>query len=154
MVWNRFPRYTDGNPRAGHWGPLAELERLQSEFARLFEGARPLLGRRESPPVRISTSDEGALLVALLPGFDPDAIDLSVTGDTVTLKAERPATADEEGTTWHRRERAGGSFVRSFTLPFELEAERVEATYRNGVLEATLPRSEAQKPKKIAVTAS
>ena len=149
MVWNHLPRLLDG-PRPALWNALRDLERIQSEFGRRLDSAR----RGDFPPVRVATGDEGAVLTALLPGIEPDAIDLSVSGDTLTLKGERPTPETAEGVTWRRRERHSGRFARTFTLPFEVEAGRVEARFEHGVLTVDLPRSEAQKPRKITVATS
>lgn len=149
MVWNHFPRLLDG-PRPTLWNALRDLERIQSEFGRRFEGAR----RGAFPPVRVATGPEGAVLTALLPGIEPDKLELSVSGDTLTLKGERPTPETAEDVTWHRRERRSGPFARTFTLPFEVEADRVEAKFEHGVLTVDLPRSEAQKPRKIQVATS
>jgi len=140
MVWRRFP-----------WDPLREMARIQGDLGRLF-GESTLPGaRREFPPVRVWTGDEGLRLVARMPGVDPASIDVVVEGDTLTVKGERPAPGKGEERTWHRRERGAGRFARRFALPFEIDAQRVEASYLNGLLNVTLPRSEAARPKKIAI---
>ena len=149
MVWNHLPRLLDG-PRPILWNALRDLERIQSEYGRRRDSAR----RGDFPPVRVATNDEGALLTALLPGIEPDAIDLSVSGDTLTLKGDRPAPETADGVTWRRRERKSGRFARTFTLPFDIEAEGVEAKFEHGVLTVELPRSEANKPRKITVATS
>jgi HSP20 family protein len=149
MVWNYFPRLLE-SPRHGLWSALRELERLQSDMSRRLDHVL----HAEFPPVRVSIGTEGAVLTALLPGIEPSAIDLSVSGDTITLKGERQSPEPGEGVRWHRRERGSGSFARSFTLPFEVESGRVEARFENGVLQVDLPRSEAQKARKIQVATS
>ncbi len=78
------------------------------------------------------------------PGFEPGDFDIQVSGDTLRVTAERKAADDKRG--FERR------FQRSFTLPVALDAEKVEAKYRNGVLELTLPKSEQAKWKKVPVT--
>lgn len=149
MAWNHFPRLLE-NPRHSLWSALRDFERLQTEVSRRFEHAR----RGEFPPARVALGPEGAVLTALVPGVEPGAIDLTVDGDTVTLKGERTTPETGEGVTWHRRERGSGPFARTFSLPFEVDSERVAASFENGVLRVELPRPESQKARKITVATS
>ena len=93
------------------------------------------------------------MVTAELPGVSPDEINIAITGDTLTLSGsrQRPET---ESNTYHRQERGYGPFSRSLQLPFRIDANQVEATFRKGVLSITLPRAEEDKPKKINVNAS
>ena len=86
-----------------------------------------------------------------MPGFDPDQINISVTGDTLTVSGNRTPEDVGEGARYHRRERGCGRFTRSFQLPFQVDGVAVEAAFENGVLRIELPRAEADKPKKITV---
>jgi HSP20 family protein len=85
-----------------------------------------------------------------VPGLKPDQMDLSVVGNELTIKVEMP-DAPEENVTYHRRERAVGSFARVLQLPAEVDADKVEAQMHDGVLEIVLPKVEAAKPRKIQV---
>lgn len=134
------------------WDPWRELYRLQDEVNRLFTGMRPGVAAG-APAVNVWTSDEGALLKAELPGIDPKAIDISVLGDSVTLTGRRELEGAGKEVTYHRREREHGEFTRTLQLPFRIEAEQVKAHFEDGVLELTLPRANADRPKKIAVKA-
>lgn len=151
MVWSQSPRLLSTFPWRGWADPFGELNRIQSEVARLLGPAQRAHLEREFPPVRVSTSDEGALLQALVPGVDPERIEVTVHGDTLSLKGERELPAAGEGTTWHRRERRLGRFARIVTLPFEVAADAVEARFENGVLEVRLPRVASQRPRKIEI---
>lgn len=146
MVWNAYTRAA--------WNPWLELSRVHSELNRLLEnGERSVPARAEFPPIEVWSGEEGLKLFAELSGFDPNAIEATVVGDTLTLKGTR----GEEGAgggTWHRQERASGRFVRSFQLPFAIEPDGVKASLRNGVLEVELPRAASEKPRRIAVEAS
>lgn len=93
------------------------------------------------------------MLTAELPGVDPADIDVTVKGNTVTIRGQRKTPELGEGEAFIRRERGSGSFVRSLTLPFEVEGNKVSADYRMGILQLTLPRAEADKPKRITVNA-
>jgi HSP20 family protein len=90
-------------------------------------------------------------VTAEIPGVEASDLDISVHNNTLTLRGSVSPEKAEEGRKYHRRERAGGSFARSWQLPFEVDREKVDAKLTNGVLELTLPRSVKDKPKKIQV---
>jgi len=114
---------------------------------------RPAAGAGEFPAVNVWTGDDNAVLTAEIPGVDPKAIELTVANGTITIRGSREAEAAKEGETYLRQERGAGRFVRSFALPFAIESGKVAAEYKNGILQVTLPRAEADKPKTIAITA-
>jgi len=133
------------------WTPWLELERLQREMNRVFDAAGE--GRTaEFPAVNIWTGDDKVLLTAEIPGIDPAKLEVTVKNDTVTIRGSREAEEPKKGQVCLRQERGAGSFVRSFALPMQVDAEHVQAHYQKGVLQLTLPRAEADRPKKIAVT--
>ena len=88
-----------------------------------------------------------------LPGVNDENVDISVKGETVSISGERKADELKEGESYHRQERAQGSFNRTLKLPFRVESESAEANYEKGVLRLTLERSEEDKPKKIKIKA-
>jgi len=135
------------------------VDQLRREMDRLFNGflgsggdvSLPMSGRGR-PAVNVWET-EGALNVELeLPGIQSDQVDLSVIGDELSIKVDRPDVG-EEGVTYHRRERGVGSFTRVLRLPVEIDAERVGAEMRHGVLTVTLPKAESARLRKIEVTA-
>ncbi|HEY8515136.1 MAG TPA: Hsp20/alpha crystallin family protein [Candidatus Binatia bacterium] len=137
--------------------PWREFDRLHTEMERLLE--RSFAAANDSyapgyPPVNVWTGDDEAVISAELPGVAPDKIDISVDDDTVTLAGERSTSEVPEGATFHRRERGYGRFSRTFRLPFRIDVGAVDARYTNGVLEVTLPRAAADKPRKIPVLAA
>jgi len=140
-------------PRVGYglgWNPWRELGRLQEEVNRIF----PRLGEAASfdfPAMNVWSGPEDVVVSAELPGVEPDKIDISVAGDTVTVRGSRELENLKNGESYHRREREAGQFTRSLRLPFEIEAGKVEAKFKNGVLEIKLPRAESEKPKKVTV---
>jgi len=134
------------------WDPWRDLRRLHAQMQRLLDGW-PLAPEREFPLVNVYTNNDGAVLTAELPGVEPADLDVSVQGDTVTIKGQRRAEELKQGENYHRQERGAGSFARSVQLPFEVEPDKVEARLEKGVLTLTLPRIEADKPRKIAVKA-
>ena len=135
------------------WNPVSEFDRLQREMNRLFDSFLGESTATEFPAVNIWTNSDGAVLTAEIPGIKAEDLDISVQGDTVTIRGKRTSEELKEGEAWLRRERGEGTFVRSFALPFEIHADKVEAKYQDGVLRLTLPRAEADKPKKISVNA-
>lgn len=130
--------------------PLTEVQRLQKEMNRLFSGATELYAH-DFPAVNVWRGEDGAIVTAELPGIDPAKLDISVVGDSLTLTGVRELEALKEGESYHRQERTYGRFARTLQLPFQVNAAKVEAKYEKGVLQITLPRVEAEKPKKIAI---
>jgi HSP20 family protein len=133
------------------------MARLQRDMNRLFAQMPTGVAGDVAPTfpaMNVWTDEDGAVVTAELPGVAPDDIDVSVVGDTVTLKGNRHPDELEEGDTYHRRERRYGAFTRAFQLPFHVEPDQVDANFRDGVLQISLPRAEEDKPKKIAVKAS
>jgi len=134
-----------------------EMKELRHEMNRLFNqmDRGPVLGSAASyPAMNVWTNDDGAIITAELPGIDLDTLDISVHNDTLTLSGERKPEGLGESEAYHRRERSYGQFRRAFQLPFQVAADRVKASYDKGVLQITLPRTEADKPRKIQVQAS
>jgi len=130
--------------------PLREMQRLQREMNRVFTGLEQPLSQ-EVPLVNAWVGEEDVVVTAELPGVDPAKVDISVVGNTLTISGTRDADPLKEGESYHRQERHYGRFSRSLQLPFHVEAGKVEARYERGVLRITLPRAEADKPRKIAV---
>ena len=129
-----------------------ELNRMQRDMERLFDTFYPV--RRQAPAypaMNIWSNEDGLLISAEVPGIDPADIDISVVGETLTLNGSRMANELEEGARYHRQERGFGKFSRSIQLPFPVNVDDVTASFKNGVLQITLPRAEADKPRKITV---
>jgi HSP20 family protein len=129
------------------------MRRMQRDMDRLFN--RASMGLTDAPcypAMNVWTSEDGAVATAELPGFDPDKIEISVVGDTLSVSGSRSPEDIGEGK-YHRRERSCGRFSRSFQLPFQVEGDAVEASFERGVLRITLPRAEADKPKRIEIKA-
>jgi HSP20 family protein len=132
------------------------MERLQHQMNRLFTDTFADVSRAyapEHPTINVWTNPEGAVVTAELPGVDPEDIDISVVGETLTLHGSRKL--EEVGDVkYHRQERGYGKFTRTFELPFNIEADKVEARLEKGILHIFLPRAEVDKPKKITVKTS
>ncbi|RCK74338.1 MAG: Small heat shock protein [Anaerolineae bacterium] len=132
-----------------------EVERLQREMNRLMENFSPrrIQAAPSFPAVNLWVSDEGIIVTAEVPGIQPEDIDVSVVNDLLTISGERQPEQHSEEVRYHRRERGCGKFARSIQLPFAVDANKVEASFKDGVINITLPRKEEEKPKKIKVVA-
>jgi HSP20 family protein len=108
---------------------------------------------RNYPRIEVREEAERFTVTALLPGIEPQALEMTVLGNTLTLSGERKTEAPQ-GVTWHRRERGAGKFLRTIDLPAEIDADQVKADFANGVLTVALPKAAAAKPKRIAIAAS
>jgi len=128
-----------------------EMDRLLSGFfGDTADGGWPFAGRGQ-PPVNVWETGEAVYVELEVPGVKSDQVEIAVVGNELSIKVERPEV-EQEGVTYHRRERGTGSFNRVLRLPNEVDADRVEAELRHGVLTVTLPKSEAARPRKIQVT--
>ncbi len=142
------------------WDPFAELESMRRTMDRFFgeNFGRPGPGDGGEGsygyvPVDMYETEDRVVVTASLPGVKPEDVDVSVTGESVTIKGEiKPEEHEEKGRNWYRREHRWGSFVRQLTLPTQVETERASANFENGVLTLEFPRAEAVKPKTIKVT--
>ena len=128
--------------------PFRDIRRLQEEMERLTRSATAPQG---FPAINVFAHQDGIVITAEVPGVKEDELDISVQRDTVTLRGERQDQTEAQG--YHRRERRSGPFGRTFSLPFQVDPERVEAKLRNGILTVTLHRHEHDKPKRIRVSA-
>ena len=135
------------------WDPWREIAHLQREVSRMFNGNRPgfSVTSREYPPVNVYTGENSLVLTMEAPGLDADKLDITVTTDTVTIKAERPSDEPQAGGNFHRRERPVGQFVRSLQLPCAVDPSRTEANYDKGTIVVKLARPEEAKPKKVTI---
>ena len=107
--------------------------------------------RTWAPPVDIYETDDALILKAELPGVSKDNVNIEIHQNTLILRGQRKHEAEVKEENYHRVERAYGTFQRAFALPTLVDQEHVQATYKDGVLELRLPKSEAAKPKRIAI---
>jgi HSP20 family protein len=140
------------------WSVFDELESLHSDMNRLVSGGgNGRLWRRARPAyplMNVWSSAEGLVVDAELPGVDPKNVEITVQGDELVLRGTVNVQEPQNEECFCRRERPAGDFSRTLQLPFRANAAAVKAAYRNGVLRITIPRSEEEKPKKIAVEAA
>ncbi len=101
-----------------------------------------------SPRVDVVESDDEIKIAAELPGMDAQDIDVSLSNDVLTISGEKKAEEEHKGRNYYRMERSYGSFQRSIPLPLEVEANKVNAAFKNGVLTITLPKTAESKSRK------
>ena len=140
------------------WEPFRDLMTARKDFDRLFrEAFSPLFGETElstrswAPAVDIYETDNDIVLKAELPGVDPKDVEVRVEDNTLYLKGERKHEKEVKEQNYHRVERSYGSFARSFSLPNSINADKVKAEYKDGLLTLTLPKREEAKPKTIKI---
>ena len=140
------------------WTVFDELESIQADMNRILSGQdAPRFARRARaayPPLNVWASADGLVIDAEMPGVDPQDAEISVVGDELSLRGKVNAQEPAEGETVLRRERPAGEFQRTLQLPFRANAGAVKATFRNGILRIAVPRSEEEKPRKIAIEAN
>ncbi|MCD6415433.1 MAG: Hsp20/alpha crystallin family protein [Planctomycetes bacterium] len=131
--------------------PWGEVDRAMREVERLANTLGVRTQRRAFPAVNVWSNADKAVVTAEIPGMDKDDLDITVTGDVLTIRGSREPgdLADEER--YVRQERGHGSFVRTLSLPFGADVEAVRATYNRGVLRIELPRPETEKPAKVQI---
>jgi HSP20 family protein len=135
---------------------LALQEEMNRRFNEVFRGANGEEARwgqhTWSPPVDIYETDDALVLVTDVLGVSKDDVSIEIHENALILKGQRQHEAEVKDEHYHRVERAYGTFQRSFVLPTMVDQEKVQATYHDGVLELRLPKLEAAKPKRIAIT--
>lgn len=139
------------------WDPFAEMASLRQTMDRLFDETRPWRvfanGGDTYFPVDMYETNDEVVVKASLPGIRPEDIDISITGQLLTLKGESKEEREEKQHNYFRRERRTGTFIRQLSLPTEVESDKAQAVFEHGVLRLTLPKAEAVKPKTIKVEA-
>ncbi len=144
-----------------NWDLFREFDNLRREIDEAFRGAgfsRPFgptflapVTTHRFPLVNFSEDEGNVYVEALVPGVDPKEIDLTVLRNTVTISGERKPFAAKKGQVVHRSELGSGRFSRTLELPVEIDANRISAQCRDGIMQITLAKAEHAKPKKIEV---
>jgi HSP20 family protein len=143
------------------WNPFRELEDMQGRLNRLF-GESPFSRTGEngmsfsgwSPAVDVQETDKEYVIKADLPDVKKEDVKVELLDGALTIEGERQQEKEEKGKKFHKIEREYGKFLRRFALPNEVDASKVQAEFKNGVLNVHLPKSAAAKPKGIEVKVS
>ncbi len=142
------------------WDPAGEMLALSEAMDQLLRNAFIRPSRwlfeefgAEVPPMDVVETPEAFMVKAALPGWKPEDVEVTIENGQLTIKGEwkQESETKDEKAQWHRREIRHSSFVRSFLLPTEVEAEKAKAQFENGVLTLTIPKSEVVKPKQIKI---
>ncbi len=147
-------QYTLFRPRgADPWASFDDLRREMDAVLGRF-GAGAGSGRRGVfPATNLYQTGDGYVLTAELPGVSPEDIQVSIEGTTLTIRGERRIGREDGETSAHRLERQSGTFGRAFELPAEIDASKVEAVHKNGILMLRLPKRPERQPRQISVQA-
>ena len=138
------------------WSPWRDMLSLQNDMSRVFPGwgvgdKEEMLTTDWSPQVDIYEDEAGIKLRADVPGVAQNDLDVKVENGMLTIKGERKLEKEDKKENYHRIERVYGAFTRSFLLPDYADTEKVEAKFKDGVLEVALPKKAEKQPKKIKV---
>jgi HSP20 family protein len=144
------------------WRPMRELEEMERRFENIFgRSFLPSMWRRFptaemgwAPAIEVYEKEDKFVVKAELPGMKKEDIDISVTGDTLSIKGERKAESEVKEEDYYFCERSYGSFSRSIALPSSINTEKIEASYEDGVLEVSLPKVPEVKAKKVDISTS
>lgn len=158
--WNPFQKSSG----AEEWGPVArlnpirEMEQIQNRMERLFgnwpawpELKEPLTSAEWSPLVDIAEDEKEYLVKAEIPEVKKEDLKVTVEDGTLSITGERQSEKEQKGRRYHRIERSYGSFERSFTLPDDADATKVNSDFKDGVLKVHLPKNPNARPKAIEV---
>ena len=145
-----------------NWDLFREMESMTRDMDNLLRsfgtgrGLEPsfaaAFGGRGYPRINLREDDDHFYLEALLPGIDAKALEMTVLKNTLTIAGERGNGVEQ--VTWHRRERGTGRFLRTIDLPADIEVDKAQADYRDGVLHVTLPKAAAARPKRVEIKAN
>lgn len=146
------------------WEPFREMEALRREVERAFDdygtwrrpfsrySFLPALGARNYPLMNIGEDKDNVYVEGLAPGLNPESLEISVQQGQLRVAGEKSGiTPEVKAEAYHRNERGAGRFVRTVKLPTDVNADKVKAQYKNGLLLITLPKAEEAKPKQIKV---
>jgi HSP20 family protein len=140
------------------WDPFRDIVTLRDKMNRLFEDAVTARGEEKdmisstwTPSVDIYETGNEIVLTAEVPGIDEKDIDIKIENNTLSIQGERKFEKETKEENYHRIERSYGSFFRSFTIPHNVDQDKIEAEHEGGVLRVVMPKKPESKPKKVKV---
>jgi len=136
--------------------PFTDFDQLRREMLRMFGPlpASDVSGEASAgvfPPMNVSHDDDNFYITAEIPGIQASDLAISALRNRLSISGKREIPREHERVSYHRKERAEGSFSRTVTLPTDVAADRIEARYADGILMLTLPKAEEAKPRQIVV---
>jgi len=145
------------SPRRDLWDPFASLADIQDEMNRLFDTSMRRHGGFDgafNPSIDVIVEKDTVVVKADLPGLSKDDVSVSLQENYLTIKGEKKHESERKEANYFVSERAYGSFMRTIELPTSVDATKIEARFKDGVLEVKLPKTEDAKPKQIEVKVS
>ena len=140
------------------WDPFRDLITLREKMNRLFEDTfatrgeeKDLMASTWTPSVDIYETENEVVLTAEIPGIEDQDIEIKLEDSTLSIKGERKLEKETKEENYHRIERAYGTFYRSFTIPHNVDQDKIQAEHENGVLKITMPRKPELKPQKVKI---
>jgi len=143
-------------PRSDLWNPFTNLADIREEMNRLLDTSFRRMGHGDwetafTPSVDVIEEKDAFLVKADLPGLSKDDVSVTLQESYLTIKGERKHETETKEAGYHRRERVQGSFLRTLELPATVDAKKIDAHFKDGVLSVRLPKTEEAKPKQIKV---
>lgn len=148
-------RWSPGN-RLMDWAPFREIEEIQRHLGSSLPAMWRRLPMEEmgwAPAIEVFEKEDKFVVKAELPGMKEEDINVCVEGETLTITGEKCAESEVEEENYYLSERSYGKFSRAIGLPAGVDAKKIEASYEDGILEVTLPKTAEVKPKKITIAA-
>jgi HSP20 family protein len=136
------------------WDPFREFQREVGRFIVSLDPFQSVRRVQAYPPLNVHDASDRYFLSIRLPGMTPADIELTITGETLTIRGERKRPEGIKDDSYRRQERPMGRWVRTITLPERVESTLVGASFADGILTVDLPKAESAKPRRIVVTAS
>lgn len=136
------------------WDPFRDLQREMGKLLESLDPLQPWRLARPFPPINLYDAGDRYILTAQLPGVVAEEVDLSITGETLTIRGERKRPSGVPDESYRRQERQFGRWTRAVTLPDRVESTQVGASFANGVLSVTIPKAKGAKPRHISVSAT
>jgi len=141
------------------WDPFKEIDKMYNDRSKSFDwpfhGGRNLnmTGADWAPRADISGTDAGFCITVEVPGIKHEEVKIDINNHVLSIRGENKLEKEEKGKKFHRIERCYGKFNRSFTLPENVNEDKVEAVFKDGILTLTIPKTEVKKPKAIEIKA-
>jgi len=142
-------------PSRPTFSPFSDFDNLRRDMLRLLDGVSRNADLEASsgvfPPINITQDTDNFYVRAEVPGLKAEELSISALSNQLSVSGKRAIPAERDRVSYHRRERAEGAFNRTIVLPTEVDSQRVDAHYADGILTLTLPKAEAAKPRQISV---
>ncbi len=152
MTFATIQKSSGNNQALGPYGFIEEMDRMFDDFLGFRRGEDSPLSRWAwNPAVDICETQEAYVLKAELPGLKKDEVKITLANNVLSIAGEKKSETTSEKSKIHRVERVTGAFQRSFSLPMAVKGDKIEASYKDGVLEITVPKSDESKPREIEV---